>query len=179
MRTIVVTGTHAVGKTVLCEHLAQVFSSTLEIKIIPEMARILMARGISLNDRADEFGIVSYVAEYLKYVRETKAQLVISDRSVFDLFAYINVSRSDSVRNEFLRLVEEVVFQEVRRVDVYVYVPIEFKMQLDDVRPADVQYQLAVDLKVRELLTRLGARVLTVSGSVEERVATVKAWLDA
>ncbi len=179
MKTIVVTGTHAVGKTLLCNRLVETLSSSIDVKMIPEMARILIAKGISMNDKASEFGIVSYVSEYLRYARETTATLVISDRSVFDLFAYISVSRPDDVRDEFLRLAEEVVFQEVRRVDAYIYVPIEFKMQLDDVRPADIQYQRAVDLKVQDLLKFFEARVVTVSGTVEERVASVKRWLDA
>jgi hypothetical protein len=179
MKTLVVTGTHAVGKTSLCNRLVETLSNTTDVKMIPEMARILIAKGISMNDKASEFGIVSYISEYLKYTRETKATLVISDRSVFDLFAYISVSRPDDVRDEFLRLAEEVVFQEVRRVDAYIYVPIEFEMQLDDVRPTDTQYQRVVDLKVRELLEFFQATVITVSGTVEERVAAVKRWLNA
>jgi predicted ATPase len=178
MKTIVVTGTHAVGKTVLCNRLAEALSNETDVKKIPEMARILIARGISLNDKASEFGIVSYIAEYLKYMRETKATVVISDRSVFDLFAYISVSRADSVRDEFFRLAEEVVFEEVRRVNAYIYVPIEFEMQLDEVRPADTEYQRTVDITVQSLLKSFGATVLTVSGTVEERVATVKRWLN-
>ncbi len=134
MKTIVVTGTHAVGKTMLCNRLADTLSGTVDVKVIPEMARILIAKGISMNDKASEFGIVSYISEYLKYTRETKATLIVSDRSVFDLFAYISVSRPDDVREEFLKLAEEVVFEEVRRIDAYVYVPIEFEMQLDDVQ---------------------------------------------
>src|ERR1022692_192619 len=167
MKTLVVTGTHAVGKTSLCNRLVETLSNTTDVKMIPEMARILIAKGISMNDKASEFGIVSYISEYLKYTRETKATLVISDRSVFDLFAYISVSRPDDVRDEFLRLAEEVVFQEVRRVDAYIYVPIEFEMQLDDVRPTDTQYQRVVDLKVRELLEFFQATVITVSRSEE------------
>jgi nicotinamide riboside kinase len=178
MKTIVVTGTHAVGKTMLCDRLASALSSEMDVKVIPEMARILIAKGISMNDKATEFGIVSYISEYLRYARETKATFIISDRSVFDLFAYISVSRADDVRDEFLKLAEEVVFQEVRRVDAYVYVPIEFEMQLDGVRPADIQYQRAVDLKVRDLLTYFDAKVLTVSGTMEERVAAVERWLN-
>ncbi len=178
MKTIVLTGAHAVGKTVLCNRLASTLSRSLDVKIIPEMARILIAKGISMNDKASEFGIVSYISEYLKYARETRATLVISDRSVFDLFAYISVSRPDDVRDEFVKLAEEVVFQEVSRVDAYVYVPIEFEMQLDGVRSADVQYQKEIDLKVRDLLTFFGAQVITVSGTVEERAAAIKRWLN-
>jgi predicted ATPase len=178
MKTIVVTGTHAVGKTSLCNRLLETLSKTREVKMIPEMARILIAKGIPLNDKASEFAIVSYIAEYLRHSRETTAEFIISDRSVFDLFAYISLSRPDDVRNEYFRLAEEVVFQEVRRVDAYVYVPIEFEMQLDDVRPSDTQYQRAVDHKIQDLLRFFGAKVLTASGTLEERADVVMRWLN-
>jgi predicted ATPase len=178
MKTIVVTGTHAVGKTSLCNRLLQMLSGSRDVKMIPEMARILIAKGIPLNDKASEFSIVSYIAEYLRHSRKTVAELVISDRSIFDLFAYISLSRPDDVRREFLRLAEEVVFQEVRRVDAYVYVPIEFEMQQDNVRPSDTQYQRAVDHKIQELLGFFGAKVLTTSGTLEERAEAVVRWLN-
>ena len=92
------------------------------------------------------------ICEYLRNSPKTTAELIISDRSVFDLFAYISLSRPDDVRDEFFRLAEEIVFQEVQRVDAYVYVPIEFELQLDDVRPSDTQYQRAVDRKIQDLL---------------------------
>lgn len=178
MKTIVVTGTHAVGKTVLCKRIVEVLSGRVDAKMIPEMARILIAKGITMNDRVSEFGIVCYIREYLRYSRETRATIVVSDRSVFDLFAYISVSHPSDVRDEFLRLAEEIVYQEVQRVDTYVYVPIEFGMQVDDVRPADVLYQRAVDEKIRNLLQFFGARTFTVSGTIEERAGTVLKWLN-
>jgi hypothetical protein len=153
-------------------------SSTIDVKMIPEMARILMAKGIPMNEKANEHAIVSYISEYLRYSRETQASLVISDRSVFDLFAYISVSRSGDVRDEFFRLAEEVVYQEVQRVYAYIYVPIEFELNVDDVRPADVLYQRTIDDKVRNLLRFFGARVIPVSGTVDRRMEEVLKFLN-
>jgi len=178
MKTIVVTGTHGVGKTSLCNRLVEKLSNVLDIKMIPEMARILIAKGIPLNDKANEFAIVSYIAEYLRYTRETRAALVVSDRSVFDLFAYISLGRAKGVRDEFFSLAQEVVFQEVQWVNAYVYVPIEFGLLLDNVRPVDAEYQQAVDIKIQELLRFFGATVLTVSGTLEERTTAVTSWLN-
>jgi thymidylate kinase len=178
MMTIVVTGTHAVGKTSLCNRLVEVLSNKVDVKMIPETARILMARGIPLNDNASEHAIVSYLYEYLRRTRESEASLVISDRSVFDLYAYISVSRAAGVRDEFLKLAEEVVRQEVERVHAYIYVPIESELQVDDVRPADVLYQKAVDDRIRNLLKFFGARVVPVHGTLDERVAQVMQFLN-
>jgi len=178
MKTIVITGAHAVGKTSLCNRLVETLSGIYDVKVIPEMARILIAKGIPLNDKASEFSIVSYITEYLRYTRQTVAELIISDRSVFDLFAYISLSRPDNVRDEFFNLAHEIVFQEVQRVDAYIYIPIEFEMQVDDVRPPDTSYQRAVDLKIQDLLLFFGATVLSVSGTTDERAASIKRWLN-
>jgi predicted ATPase len=136
------------------------------------------AERIPLNENANEHAIVSYIGEYLKYSRETKARLVISDRSVFDLFSYISVSRSGDVRDEFIRLAEDVVYQEVQKVYAYIYVPIEFELKVDGVRPADLLYQRTIDNKVQHLLRFFGARVVPVSGTVDERVAEVLKFLN-
>lgn len=178
MRTIVVTGTHSVGKTVLCNQLIEQLSSNQDVRMIPEMARILIAKGIPMNDEVSEFGIVNYILEYLSHSRMIKANLVISDRSVFDLYTYISVSRPSEVRDEFLKLAEEIVYKEVERVETYVYVPIEFEMHVDEVRPSDIAYQKTIDEKVKELLSFFGARVITVSGTVEERVQSVREYLN-
>jgi predicted ATPase len=178
MRTIAVTGAHAVGKTLLCNRLVQALESIVNIKMIPEVARLLISRGIPMNEKVSEHGIVTYIYEYLKLCRLTKADLVISDRSVFDLLAYISVSRPTEVRDTFVKLTEEIVYQEVARTDVYVYTPIEFEMVVDDVRPADSAYQVAIDEKVRNLLGHFGARTLTVRGTIDERVKAVREYLN-
>lgn len=178
MRTIVVTGTHSVGKTVLCNHLVEQLSSSLDVKMIPEMARILIAKGIPMNDEVSEFGIINYIYEYLSLSRKTKASLVISDRSVFDLYSYISVSHPSGVRDEFLKLAEEVVHKEVEKVETYVYVPIEFELQVDGVRPLDLAYQKTIDEKISELLKYFGAKVLTVTGTVQQRVKSVREHLN-
>ena len=179
MKTIVVTGSHSVGKTMLCQRLVDSLSGSSEVAMIPEMARILIARGITMNDEVTEFGMVSYVLEYLRHTRMTTAKIVVSDRSVFDLYAYISISHADGVREEFVSLVEEIVRQEVQRVFCYVYVPIEFEMQADGVRPSEVTYQRTVDLNIQKLLRQFGAGVLTVSGTVDERASAVRRYLNS
>lgn len=178
MKTIVITGAHCVGKTLLCEQLIGMLSDTIDVKMIPEMARILIANGIQMNDKADEFAIVSYIVEYLRFSRETTASLVISDRSVFDLLSYISVSRPTEVREQFVKLTEEIVHLELARVDTYVYIPIEFPMQVDEVRPADRAYQKKVDQKIRELLKYFEAKVFIASGTIEQRAMAVRKYLN-
>jgi predicted ATPase len=145
--------------------------------MIPEMARILIGRGLPMNDKVSELSIVCYVAEYLKHTRRATADLVISDRSVFDLYAYISHSKSDDVRAEYLEMVREQVADEVDRVHAYIYLPIEFELVADQVRPSDAQYREAIDNNVRRLLKEFGANVLEIGGSLAERTEKLKAFL--
>jgi hypothetical protein len=179
MKTVVITGTHGVGKSTLAAELIKSFPPDVRVGFIPEMARLLIAKGIPMNDKVSEFGIVNYILEYLRHHRRTSGDITVSDRSVFDLYTYISTSRPADVRSEFVALAEEQVFVEVRQIDFYAYVPIEFQMYVDDVRPADVEYQKLIDQRVRELLKYFGARVVTVKGTTEERVATIRKHLDA
>lgn len=174
MKVIVITGSHGVGKTTLCRELHSSLFGEVEATLIPEMARILIAKGIPMNDQVSEFAIVTYVVEYLKLRRLAKGSLVISDRSVFDLYAYIRTRRPSEVRQEFVQLAEEVTRAEVLSGNLYVYVPIEFPMVVDDVRPEATAYQRLIDSAIVELLKSLNATVLTVSGSLNERVEQVR-----
>ncbi|GAH16683.1 unnamed protein product, partial [marine sediment metagenome] len=59
--------------------------------------------------------------------------------------AYVTTNNSPKIRNRYLNLIEEVVFEESKRFDCYVYIPIEFQLVLDNVRPLDISYQKEVD----------------------------------
>ena len=172
-KTVVVTGSHSVGKTVLCEALVDSLSKTEQVGFIPEMARVLIAQGIPMNDQVSETGITTYIVQYLRCRRYAKGKIIVSDRSVFDLYAYISTSRPADVRDEFVWLAEEIVRAEIATVDLYVYVPVEFAMVLDDVRPAATEYQKAIDAAIVLLLRQFEANYVAVTGTVEQRVQQI------
>lgn len=172
-KTVVVTGSHSVGKTVLCEALVDSLSKAEHVGFIPEMARVLIAQGIPMNDKVSESGIIAYIVQYLRCRRYAQGKIIVSDRSVFDLYAYISTSRPSDVRDEFVRLTEEVVRAEIATVDLYVYVPVEFAMVLDDVRPAATDYQKLIDATIVLFLRQFEANYITVTGTVEQRVQQI------
>lgn len=180
MKKIVITGTHGVGKTTLVEKLATSLRTKLKVGVIPETARALVAQGIPMNDEVSEFGIACYIVTYLKAQRElpTDLDLAISDRSLFDLFVYITDKRPEKVRYEFVQLVEELVFEEMKNVELFVYIPIEFEMESDGVRPFDLDYQKRIDSKVKTQLETFGARTITSSGDLDNRVREIEKYLN-
>jgi hypothetical protein len=148
------------------------------VAAIPEVARILIAKGLEMNTAITEFGVCNYLLEYLRYERTIKADIVISDRSLIDLLGYISVNQSPTVRAEYLALVEEVVYLESARFAFYVYLPIEFPMVFDGVRPADIDYQRRVDARIRELLRHFGVPFHRITGTIDERVNKICSIID-
>jgi hypothetical protein len=108
----------------------------------------------------------------LQSFRASKAELVISDRSLFDLYLYTH-SLEGRLRPLYIEMLHELVFAEAAQVDVYAYVPIEFEMIVDEVRPADLAYQSAIDADVVRLLQHFSLKTITVRGSLSERTETL------
>ena len=120
----------------------------------------------------NEEGFISYIQLYLHSVRESEADVVISDRSLFDLYLYTHRS-TGLIRQTYIDMLRELVFVEARIVDLYVYVPIEFPMVMDTVRPPDTAYQKQVDKQATDLLRYFGMKTVVARGSLSERCRTV------
>jgi len=165
-----ISGSHSVGKTVLAEEIYEYYKDQLNVVRITEIARILINRGFKLNKDITEYGIINYALEYLKKERKSKADIVISDRSIIDLLSYIKVNKSDKIRKPYISLIEEIVYMEKNRFDLYLYLPIEFPLQIDDVRPSDVKYQQKVDDMILKLLSEYNTNWYEIKGSVKERL---------
>jgi thymidylate kinase len=169
---IVLTGAHGVGKSTLCECLIAELTRARHVALIPETARDLVRRGFKVNDEITEEGFISYIQLYLANVRKTQADIVISDRSLFDLYLYTHRG-TPFVRQAYIEMLHELVFVEAKLVDFYVYLPIEFPMPLDAVRPPDAAYQALVDRDVADLLRHFGMRTVIARGSLAERCRIV------
>jgi deoxyadenosine/deoxycytidine kinase len=168
MYRISISGTHSTGKTSL-------FNSVInhidikQIGCIPEIARILINKGFKLNQDITEYGIINYITEYLKHERIIQSEIVISDRSLIDLLAYVKTNNSPKIRQKYVHLIEEVVFEESKRFDCYIYIPIEFQLVLDNVRPSDILYQKEVENTYLQLFDYYRITPVVITGTIEER----------
>jgi predicted ATPase len=168
MTIISISGTHSVGKTVLAN---QIFTSIKhsDVRLIPEIARTLIKNRFLLNQNITEWGVINYIQEYLYHERITNANIVISDRSLIDLLAYIKTNNSIKIRKKYLELVEEIVFAESKRFNYYFYLPIEFPLVIDNVRPWDIKYQKDVDNTLTGLFKYYNIHPIIIKGSVTQR----------
>ena len=172
MAFIVLTGSHGVGKSTLAEYLVSVMNESRSVRLIPETARELVRRGFKVNNEMTEEGFITYIHTYLKAVRDCEAELIVSDRSLFDLYLYTH-RPSERIRPLIVEMLEELVFVEARNVDLYVYLPVEFSLPLDEVRPPDEAYQLHIDAEAERLLSYFDARTVVARGTIKERATIV------
>jgi predicted ATPase len=89
------------------------------------------------------------------------------------MLAYIRVNANPAIPDYFVGFVEEVVRMESRFFDLYIHTPIEFPLQLDEVRPADEQYRAAIDEALFTIYRDFGLSFCVVRGSVENRLKEV------
>lgn len=171
-----VSGTHSTGKTSLvaaCRELLARTQPELEVSYIGEVARQVIAMGLPLNREATLESYLRYIRMQLQAERETTAETVISDRSLVDSLAYLETSRIDAIPEAFVGLMREIVQAEKRYFDVYVYVPIEFGLESDRVRPSDTRYQEDVEDKLAEILRRYRMPCVEVHGPTPQRAEQI------
>ncbi len=170
---ITVTGAHGVGKTSLIQEVSEQAANRVDVSVIREPAREIAKRGFYVNDKISLDGVFEYLGYCLAEVRQIQAKLVLTDRSILDLYAYTRDQFPDRLSYSLEKLIVEQIHAEKHRTRLYVYLPIEFPMEQDELRPADLAYQAYIDEVIRELLDHFEMPTLEVRGSIEERTAKV------
>jgi hypothetical protein len=106
----------------------------------------------------------------------------VGDRSLVDVMAYAGWVLDNQPRCKETALWEEckrLAERHVRSAYSHVfYLPIEFPIVLDGLRPDDPAFQKEIDERMLGLLSTHDVAYETVTGSVEERTAQVEALLD-
>lgn len=171
-RRIAIVGSFSTGKTTLAEALAR----RLDLPLLPEVAREIVELGFKLDkDATPETEALIFLRQYNN---ELAADEFVGDRSLLDVMAYAGwVLDNQPYRKEML-LWEECEKLAQRRLrtnysHVY-YLPIEFPIVLDGLRPDDPAFQKDIDERMLGLLTSHGIDYRTVTGSVEVRLSQIE-----
>ncbi len=135
----------------------------------------MIAAGFQLDRNGTIEAYSTYIQMQLEAERRADAEVVVSDRSLADLLAYLwtNAEADKHIPASFVAMLEEIVRIESRYFDLYCYIPIEFALVVDDVRPADERYQRTVDETFRRVLQTLRLPHQEVRGTAAERVQQV------
>ena len=172
---ISITGSHSTGKTTLANAVAKILRrrGSNNVGLIHEVARRVIAMGFSLNQNATIHSYLNYIWLVLKEEREHVEEYIISDRSLVDLLGYIRTNNDATIPKYFVSMLEELLWRESTYFDLYCYLPIEFPLQLDHVRPADVEYHKAVDINILQILHEYRLPYKQITGSIEDRCQQV------
>jgi len=99
-------------------------------------------------------------------------QLYVTDRWLIDNMAYSNLSPLITEKLHYIHQCLLAHFLKVWDVRVF-YIPIEFDLEKDGVRPEDLEYQKKVDDLLKELLCYFQMPYITLRGTTERRLAAL------
>lgn len=173
---IAIVGSFSTGKTTLAEAVAP----KLGLPLLPEVAREIAAQGFKLDKDA------TVETETLIFLRQFHNEMThpefIGDRSLIDVLAYAGwVLENQEPRKEFAlwdSCVEIAEHQLRSQYSKVFYLPIEFGIVEDGLRPNDPEFQEDIDRRILGLLDSHDIRHQTLTGTVEERIDALLGALD-
>ena len=170
-RRIAIVGSFSTGKTTLAESLAR----ELDLPLLPEVAREIVELGFKLDkDATPETEALIFLKQLNN---ETSEPEFVGDRSLIDCMAYAGWVLDNQPYKKEMALWEECEKLAERRLRTnyshVFYLPIEFPIVLDGLRPDDPAFQKEIDDRILGLMSTHGVRYEAISGSVEERLAQI------
>jgi len=171
-------GSFSTGKTTL----ATLFAKEWDYPLLPEVAREVVELGFPLDQNA------TAETETLIFLKQWRAESThdhfVADRSVYDVLAYadwvMEQDRPFRKEDHLWNVAREIATDDLRaRYDHVFYLPVEFPIVLDGLRPDNPGFQADIDDRIRRLLLSADVAYDTLSGTIEERQAQVRAVVGA
>lgn len=171
-RRIAIVGSFSTGKTTL----AEVLSRRLGLPLLPETAREVVELGFKLDkDATPETEALIFLKQYNN---ELSFPEFVGDRSLIDVLAYGGWVLDNQPRRRETVLWDEckrLAERHVRSAYSHIfYLPIEFPIVLDGLRPDDPGFQKEIDERLVGLLESHDVGYDTVTGSVQQRIAQIE-----
>lgn len=173
MKRIAIVGTHGVGKTTLANFLVEIGLQNYNVALNSQLARKLIQAGYPLGKNATSESYIQYIIAQLQAEQSVKsADYFISDRTLLDPLAYATVNHDllgSTVPESIIKMLNYIWLLELQQYDLYVFVPIEFQMQMDGIRPDGEEYRIEVENRMLHFLEMNKVNFIRVSGTVEAR----------
>ena len=168
---LALSGTHSSGKTTLAERLTRSLS---DYTVIDEPYYLLESQGHHFSDPPTPDDVELQLTCSLTTIEAATGNCIF-DRTPIDFLAYL-LAGPGHAAVDFDRWIPR-VRRAVARLDLIVYVPLEGPDRMRDIPVERPRLRRRMDERLRELLEQdpweLGARVLEVRGSVDERARQV------
>lgn len=163
-------GSHGTGKTSVVNRLAEI----TKIPVIEELARNYDMNTLDMNEY--KFFQKQLLLEQIKAEMALKLSngSFISDRSTVDNMAYFLLKFESVLPHEEITRYVDIAIKNALLYDYLFYIPIEIPLDSsDDFRFKSESFQREVDDKILHIIKLFELPVITVSGSLEERVSTI------
>ncbi len=167
-------GSFSTGKTTL----ANLFAKEWDYPLLPEVAREVVELGFPLDQSA------TAETETLIFLKQWYAESVhdhfVADRSVYDVLAYadwvMGQDREPRKEDHLWTEARKIAVLDLRaRYDHVFYLPVEFPIVLDGLRPDDTGFQADIDGRIRRLLESADVAYEILTGPVDDRQEQVRA----
>ena len=177
MPRVAIVGSFSTGKTTLAEAVAE----PLGLPLLPEVAREVAALGFKLDKDATP------EVETLIFLRQLYNEMThddfVGDRSLIDVMAYAGWVLDNQERRPESALWDacvQVAEYQLRSQYTHVfYLPIEFPIVADGLRPLDPDFQKEIDERMVRLLEQHDVKYELLTGSVDERIERLTACVKA
>jgi predicted ATPase len=163
-------GTHGVGKTTLCFDLAACLKRLdISVDVVKEVARgCPLPINRDTTSAAQEWILHTQIAKEIELAARYEA--IVCDRSVVDNYAYLVHATGRRVE------LEPVIRAWMSTYTLLVKVPVIAAPSFDGTRDTSVEFQLAIDRLIDELLDEFGLARLALPAT--DRDAWIEAVLD-
>lgn len=156
-------------------------ATELDLPLLPEVAREVAAMGFKLDKDA------TVETETLIFLRQFHNEMIttefIGDRSMIDALAYASWVLDHQQRRKEFALWEaclDIASHHLRTNYSHVfYLPIEFPIVEDGLRPNDPDFQKDIDERIVSLLAMHDIAHQTLTGSVENRLGDLTGHVGA
>jgi len=175
MSRIVITGKLSVGKTTLfCKLQDYIYTHDF----IPELSRSIMnTLGKSVTKMSDIEKIAYRRLWFdLKLDRESRFEKFISDRYLFDILAFSKDLNAE-MQTEFKKKFEDYISKFGKYYITFFILP-EIEIEDDSMRPLSLKVRQDIHDRLYFYAQKYSHKVVEISGSIDERVNSVKMLLN-
>jgi thymidylate kinase len=178
---VAVTGAQGVGKSTFCNALRDALAEQgYRVTLLAGLGAALSAQGFVMGKKADERAVAAVVREHLRREREAPEGIVILDRCLIDMLAYV---RTLGVTPPPLSDVyDELVKALAPRLNIVVLLEKSETFKMSSAQHEDVVFRDKIDREIQTVLSELSLHVLSLdaadSNSLERAIIAVSAIND-
>lgn len=168
---VAVTGAQGVGKTTLARDLFTICSAHTEVscEILQGIGQRVKAAGYPLGTSATSETVCAFAAEHLRRERDVLADLVVQDRCLLDLLAYVRIL--GLLNGPALRMLQEVTLTSLKAIDLILFVPMCEAIRNAGTVVEPPEFRAQIDTAIPMIAQELGVHMVAVEGTPPERVA--------